>query len=271
MKNVLLTTDFSENAENAINYVINMFGIEDVQYVVLNSYQDISASSGSLVSLIDTLRNDSIDRLKSHEEDLLAANKGIVVESKSIYGSVTQGIKTLSEETAFDYLIIGTKGISVLENLIVGSNTMDVIKSIKIPTLVIPTKFEHHKIHNIAFAADYEKLKDSHILEPMIEVAKLAGAEVKIVNVSEKEEAVDVPHALEGFHLHGILKGVQHQYFTEVNEKVTDGLEVFIKENRIDLMALIAHEYTFFDRIFHRSITKQVSRLTEIPLLIIHE
>ena len=82
MKNVLLTTDFSENAENAINYAINMFGIEDVQYVVLNSYQDISASSGSLVSLIDTLRNDSIDRLKSHVEDLLAANKGIVVESK---------------------------------------------------------------------------------------------------------------------------------------------------------------------------------------------
>ena len=271
MKNVLLTTDFSDNSKNAMNYAINIFGLKDVTYVVMNSYEDISASSGALVSLVDTLRNDSILRLEEVEEELNSSYDGIKVETRSIFGSVTRSINHLSKEMVFDYLIIGIKGLSVLEKLIMGSNTLDVIKSIKIPLLVIPTDCEYKGLHRIAFAADYEKLNDSHVLDPMVNVAKLTGAEVKIVNVSEKGEGADVPHALEGFVLHGMLEGVKHQYFTEVNDKVTDGLEAFIKEHNIDVMALVAHKYNFFDRLFHRSMTKQVSKLTEIPLLIMHE
>jgi nucleotide-binding universal stress UspA family protein len=67
------------------------------------------------------------------------------------------------------------------------------------------------------------------------------------------------------------LEDVRHQYFMEVNNKVTDGLEVFIKEKNIEMIALVAHQYNFFDRLFHRSVTKQVSKLADIPLLVMHE
>lgn len=271
MKNVLLTTDFSNNAMNAIDYGISMFGIKDVKYVVLNSYEDMSVTTGAMISLVDTLRKNSVNRLKELEEELISTYNGIEIETKSVYGSVTLSINHLSHSTTFDYLIMGTKGTSLLEKIMMGSNTLDVIKSIKIPLLVVPEDCKYQGVNRIAFAADYDKLNDSHILDPMIKIAKETGAEVKIVNVSEKEERADVPHALEGFALHGMLEGIKHEYFTEVNDKVTDGLAVFIKEKNIEILAMVPHKYNLFDRLFHRSVTKQVSNLAEIPLLIMHE
>ena len=271
MKNILLTTDFSDNAMNAAKYAIAMFGVKDVNYVVLNSYEDISTSSGAMVSMADTLRKGSIERLTNLDEELKSLYDGIEIQTKSVFGSLTQSIKHIANGTTFDYLVIGTKGMSGLEQFIMGSNTLDVIKSIKIPSLVIPTNFEYKGLHRMSFAADYETLNDSHVIDPMINILKQTGAELKIVNVSGNEDGADAPHAMEGFVLHCMLEGVKHQYFTEVNDNVTDGIQVFIREKNIEMLSLVAHKYTFFDRLFHRSVTKQVSKLAEIPLLIMHE
>jgi nucleotide-binding universal stress UspA family protein len=271
MKNVLITTDFSDNSKNAMNYAISMFGVKDVNFVVLNTYQDVSTSSTVMVSMVDTYKKDSIRLLGKLEEELLAAYDGIQLETKSMYGSLTRCIGKLSGERIIDYVVLGTKGLTGLENFIMGSNTLEVIKSIKIPLLVIPSHSEYQGLHRIAFAADYDKLENANVLKPMVNLALRTGAEVKIVNVLEEDKAADINKAEQGFVLHGQLEDVRHQYFTEVNDKVIDGLEVFIKEKNIEMIALVAHKYNFFDRLFHRSVTKQVSKLADIPLLVMHD
>lgn len=271
MKNVIITTDFSDNSKNAMNYAISMFGVVDVNYIVLNTYQDVSTTSTVMVSMVDTLRKDSIRLLAVLEKELLTAYEGIALETISMFGSVTRCIGKISSERTVDYVVLGTKGLTGLESFIMGSNTLEVIKSVKIPLLVIPSHSEFRGLHRIAFAADYDKLENADALKPMVNVALRTGAEVKIVNVLEEDKAANVVQAEQGFVLHGLLEDVRHQYFTEVNDKVIDGLEVFIKEKNIEMIALVAHKYNFFDRLFHRSVTKQVSKLADIPLLVMHE
>ena len=65
MKTILLMTDFSDNAKNAIRYAIEMFE-DKVDYVLLNTYA-VRENSGSFMSIIDRVKEISEEELKKEQ------------------------------------------------------------------------------------------------------------------------------------------------------------------------------------------------------------
>jgi nucleotide-binding universal stress UspA family protein len=49
------------------------------------------------------------------------------------------------------------------------------------------------------------------------------------------------------------------------------GIEVAIGEHNIDLLTIIIKKRTFLDRLFHKSVSKQIAREVAIPILTLHE
>lgn len=271
MKKILLTSDFSKNANNAIEYAIKMFGTDNAKFTLINTYEEPTSSTNVMISMSERLLVESKAGLETLLLSLRESHPGIVMEGKSLYGGLPVAINNLVKEEHFDFVVLGARGIGKLEKFLMGSNTLNTIKMVKIPTIIVPIHMEYKGLHRIAFAADYENLQQIHLLDPMVEVAKATRAEVDIVNVSKNSAPADFSHAVEGFALHGIMEGVKHYFYTEVNDTVAGGLDVFIEEHRIDLITMVAHKYSFFERLFHRSVTERVTRLAEIPMLILHE
>lgn len=271
MKKILLATDFSDNANNAIDFAINLFGLEGTSYTLLNTYHEPASTSNVMVSVSDILQKESAAALEKKHDSLLGAHEGMKLETKSIYGELARIVGLLFEEEHFDYVVLGTRGITRFEKFIMGSNTLNVIKKVKMPMLIIPENCEYDGIHRIAFAADYENLNQIHLLDPMVKIAKLTRSEVLIVNVSKEDKPADLSHAVEGFTIHGVMEDVKHRFFTEVNDDVTEGLNLFIKEKKVGMITMVVHKYGFFDRIFHRSVTKKISTIADVPMLILHE
>jgi len=271
MKNILLATDFSENATNAINYAIHLFGTEEVKYTLLNTYVEPRTSTNVMVTFGEILKKESLEGLAKETKTLREKYEGLDLIQMSYYGVLSGVVNKMADEVKYDYAVLGTKGVSALENFIMGSNTLQVVKSVKLPLLVVPNSSVFDGLHRISFAADYEHLDHMHLLDPMVTLAKSHGAEVKIVNVSEEEKSADFAHAVEGFALHGIMDGVTHQFYTEVNSNVVDGLEKFNEEKDIELITMVARQHTFFDRLFHKSVTQEVSKLADVPMLVLHE
>lgn len=58
MKKILLPTDFSNNARNAAEYAIEMFGYNDVEYILLNTYTEIFITTDVLISIIKLLKKE---------------------------------------------------------------------------------------------------------------------------------------------------------------------------------------------------------------------
>jgi nucleotide-binding universal stress UspA family protein len=54
-------------------------------------------------------------------------------------------------------------------------------------------------------------------------------------------------------------------------ENVMKGVDRFIKKTNADMLVLAKHNRPFFDRIFHRSLSKRMAYHTDIPLLVLNK
>ena len=58
-----------------------------------------------------------------------------------------------------------------------------------------------------------------------------------------------------------------HSLYTK---NLPQALDAYVKENKIDLLALCTQHQSLIDRLFHKSLIKEMSRIATYPLLIIH-
>ena len=112
MKNILIPTDFSTTAQTAANFAISIFGTEEINYHLLNCYEEPHTSAEMLVSIRDLLSKDSLEGLASESKRLLDSHPSLqgYVHTSSKYGSVNLGIEALYKDIQYDVLINYIKG-----------------------------------------------------------------------------------------------------------------------------------------------------------------
>jgi nucleotide-binding universal stress UspA family protein len=192
MKRILLPTDFSDNARNAMEYALNMFGANDMEYIIVNIYAEPYSNTELLVSVDEILEKDSEKGLEEDHAYLksLFPKESFQIQLWSKYGGLPFEINRICEEEKIDYIVMGTKGASGLKKVLIGSNTADVIKTVKTPVLSIPENIKYITLSQIAFTTDYDSLNDKHALDPLVWIAKEKHSQIKIVNVRAVGEYV---------------------------------------------------------------------------------
>lgn len=272
MKKIILATDFSDNAFNAITYAIDLFGLKDVSYLLLNTYYEIRTGTNIVVSMQDMLREESIKGLENEQKKLISKyGKELDIKSQTYYGSPSKAINTMAKEIEADIAIVGTKGSGGFENFIMGSNTLDAVKAAEVPLLVIPVNTEHDMPKNIALAADYKHLEDLSFLDPLRNLASDHNSTVHIVHVQESDDAADLDEAIEGLGFHYALEGVEHEFYTVKSSSIINGIDNFVQNNKMDLLTIIPRHHGFFERLFNKSVTVEMAKLADVPMLILRE
>lgn len=269
MKKILISTDFSKNSYNAANYAIQLFGTTDVEYLLINTYMEPKAVTAVVVSLNDYLRKESLEGLEEHVKAIRSEFDGININTKVYYGEPANTIKAVSTNESFDYVVVGTKGASDVENFLIGSNTLEVIKTVDVPLIMIPLGCEFSGMKKIAIASDLHKLNHAGLISPLVSIAQDNHAEVCVLNVHVDE--TNYNEAEQGFELHNKLEGVEHSFHSEINSDVVNGIEKFVDEKDINMLGIVARKHNFFERIFHKSVTQELSKLAHFPMLILHE
>lgn len=270
MKQILLATDFSENARHAARYAISLFGTKDVNYTLLNSYLE-PGSANVVVSLTEFMKEESQKGLDREEEDYKEEyGDALRLRTISHYGDLISVVKHLGEETTYDYVVMGTKGSSRFEAFLMGSTTISAVKNIQNAMLLIPSEVEVVRPKRIALAADYDHLKDGTHLHGLVTLVKEQGAQLDILHVG-KETQANYDEALEGFELHNLLQDLNHMFHSEVNEVVADGIEQFAHREKIDILAVVARNRGFWDRLFHKSVSQELSLKIDCPMLVLHD
>ena len=137
MKNILLPTDFSDNAWNATKYAIELFKDEKCVFHLLNTYTPAIASSRFMATslsggqLEDGVRSNSGRGLKSVLKKINKTKKYPKHSFKTIssFSLLVDEIKEIVENKAIDLIVTGTKGASGLDEVFMGSNTVRIIKA----------------------------------------------------------------------------------------------------------------------------------------------
>lgn len=272
MRKIILATDFSDFARAAADFAIELFGKEDTEYILLNSYHEGRTGTNVVISVNDFLRKNSIIELERELELFQKKYDGkINMKYISYYGTVSKAINTIYDEEGASFAVTGTKGANGLETFIMGSNTLDAVNEVNIPLLVVPSGVDVKIPKKFALAADYKKVEDISILNSMKELAEIVDASVDVIHVQNDNHKATVEEAMEGLDVHYALSGITHDYHTINNASVVNGIDGYVKENDVELLTLIPRQHGFFERIFNKSITAEMAKLADVPLLILRE
>lgn len=272
MKRVLLPTDFSDNARSAIEYAIGMFSYIEVQYVLLNTYSEPHSNHEMMVSITDLLQSESIQGLNREKEYFCGKYSSdlLDLEIRSEYGDLSYVINRIVESDKIDFVVMGTTGATGLKKMLTGSNAADVVKKARCPVFAIPEGVRYTPPDHIALATDTETFSDISVFSLLKEIVDQYQSGLTVVNI-QPEVAMTEVCRVGDIRLQQVLKSIPHDYFHIEHNNVLEGLIRFVSEHEIDLLVMLAHQHTLFQRVFRLSLTKQMSMLTRIPLLVLHE
>ncbi len=281
MKNILIPTDFSENSWNATRYAIELFKNETCVFHLLNTYTPAIASSRFMAASVDggLLENGAQVSSKKglqHVIDHVSKeynNPRHSFKTKSSFSFLVDEIKEIVEEESIDLIVTGTKGASGLEEVFMGSNTVRIIKSVKIcPVLAVPQNFKFETPSEIAFATDFNRFYTKSELQPLVEMAITFNATIRIVNVQYKIKALTELQQFNLSMLRKYLSTVEHYVHTvsELNS-ISSSLEVFTQELDIHLLAMLNYQHSYMEKMTREPVVKRLAFHTQIPLLVLPE
>ena len=279
MKNILLPTDFSRNAWNAILYALELYKNEPCQFYLLNTYTPNIAASRFMATTIST---ESLAVESYSKEGLNSVLKAIQnkynnplhrFKTISSFSLLAHQVRELVNDYAMDMVILGTKGASGVSEVFMGSNAVRVIKAVKnCPVLAIPEDFKFETPTEIAFATDFNRFYTQSELQPIINLVKTFNSVLRIVHVQDKIKALT---ELQQFNLSMLRKyfGAIEHYIHTVTElnSVSKTLEVFADELDIHLLAMLNYQHSYMEKVTREPIVKRLAFHAQIPLLVIPE
>lgn len=268
MKTILVPTDFSDNANRALNYACHLALQTKAKIVLMNAYQSPATTSNVMINFTDILEEDSKKDLKKNLE-LLRENKAfdsVEVEAYSCYGYLSEAIKKAAVDFTIDLVVMGTAGASNLSSRLFGSNTTDAIKNADQPILVVPNETEYSDWEHITFASNIQKSKNDCPFKPLKSLMTKPACKLNILTVVDDITKVDKT-AIDN-RIKSKLEGVDYAINVVENENVSDGILDFINENETDLLVLIRKNYGFIEGLLHSSVTKKLALHANKPMLL---
>ncbi|MBL1231111.1 MAG: universal stress protein [Flavobacteriales bacterium] len=278
MMTILLPTDFSNNAKNAIFYALELYKNQEVNFILMNAFHpthDDMANSITGGSLNDLLSQASEKQLQELIAEIKSKkqlnNKKHSFSFKSVYGSLVEIIDTFVDKHPIDLIVMGAKGMSAVEKIVFGSNTYAVIKEVDCPALVIPDKVSYSSPSTISIATDFKEIKKKNIFATLQPLVKDFKPEITLFNVTEEMKSIGADEKQMAQSITNILDvaDIKTSYFK--HEDVIYGTKEYVKQHNTSLMVLVNKKRNFFEDLFHISFTKQISFHAEIPLLILHD
>ncbi|AKA34242.1 universal stress protein [Flagellimonas lutaonensis] len=280
MKTILIPTDFSDNAWNAICYALEFFKEETAKFYLLHTYTPVFYRMDYLIggpaySAIPDIKVDvSLAGLERTLKDIKKQfpNPNHSFETVSAFNTLTDEINELTDEKNIDLVVMGTKGATGAKQLFLGSNAVFVIRKAKIPVLAIPESSKFTKMENILFPTDYWSKYKIKELRSLIEIAEEYMAKITVLHVKElPENDLTDKQEQNKKHLKNCLKEVPYQ-FTEIQGKLMpDAILEHIEDHDFQLLAMMNKEHSFFERLLIKQNVDQIGFHVKIPFLIIRD
>lgn len=182
MKNIILASDFSENARNSIVYAIELFGEKGVQYTLLNVFTGPQINEDILITIKDILEKRSIDGLRKDAAFIQEQfpNRTIEINQLSIYGKLPNVVNRLAETKAFNYAVMGKKG--GVENLKIGRTTKSMVQKSTVPVLIIPEDTKLKPTSKIFYSIDLEG-DDSFLIHEILSITEANNAHITMLPI----------------------------------------------------------------------------------------
>tara|TARA_R110002050_G_scaffold300276_1_gene468439 strand:- start:7285 stop:8124 length:840 start_codon:yes stop_codon:yes gene_type:complete len=279
MKNILIPTDFSENAWNAIEYALRFFSKSTCNFYILHVntsdvstyHEDIPVFDDNTVSSV--LKSSSKKRLQQtikriHKRAHLNSEHKFypIMDNNYIINSIRKQVV----EKKIDFIVMGTRGASGFNKLAIGSNTGNVITKVKCTTLVVPENAKYVNLKEIAFPTDFSFFYQTETLQPMVDIIESSHAAVRVLNIKKNGVELNEDQQRNKEFLADYFNNNEHSFHFLTNNHVEDAIQKFVESRNINLITMLAKNLNYFQKILFHPTAPKISYYTDIPFLVLH-
>ncbi|BDS11705.1 universal stress protein [Aureispira anguillae] len=275
MDKIIVPVDFSSASSWGFYYAYDMAKSIGADLVVVHLYWPPYVESTYPIDMIQSIINEKEQEVLKHLKAATRAplnEDGKVEISYVVRPGSENTIVSVAEENEADLIIMGTHGSGKALDKVWGTNTANVIQHASCPVLAIPTGATFEGVKNIAYATDFDD-KDNELLFQLALITTAIKANLHCIHINpsdypykQKEEEAFRKSFEENF------ADLPVTYSVWSASTIEDGLETFCRVNKIDILAMLTHKKTLWDKIFTGgSVTKKMTMQTNLPLLAFHK
>ncbi|MEX0291420.1 MAG: universal stress protein [Flavobacteriaceae bacterium] len=264
-KQILLPTDFSENAWNACLYALEFFKDVACDFIILNSftaldYQFERTKVESERGLMRILRK--INSVKN--------NPNHSFKTVSDYNKFLEAVKSAISQNNIDLVVMGTRGESNFKGALFGSNAITAMEKVRnCPILVIGQECHEVAVQEIVFPTDYKKSFDKPELNHLIEMAKMSKASIRILHI-EKENELAEQQLSNKAELESHFEGIESSFHTLSSMDIATAINCFVESRESDMVAFMNSKHAFFGSILTQPLVKEIGYRSKVPILVMH-
>ncbi len=271
MQHILVPVDFSAVSRNAAIYAAELAKLFKARLLLFHAYMlptPVSEVPYVMVTA-DEMQKENETYIRKEAEHL-HGTYGIEVEWLVRIGIASDEVRELVKEKGIDMVVMGMKGAGGLDKII-GSTTTNVIRKVKVPVLIIPHDASYTSVKHITYASDFSDKTQIELFKPLLELAELFQAKIHILHVQRPHEPVKADELVSARTNADIFASRDHEFVTIQDQSITHGIHEYLQHHSSDLLAMIAHRHSFFERVFSKSYTAAMAYETRIPLLVLHD
>lgn len=251
MKNILIPTDFSDNAKDALEYALQFIESDQATIHIANVVippliNDINSAAidTSVYNMLKEDANYKMNALKTlskiHFEKKKITN--VNIETHVLMGDVISNIKSVAKEISADLIIMGTLGENHNKfEKAIGTISTTITNKAPCPILLIPYGYKYRKIDNVIFSTDlYEG--DPYVLYKSLKLLHPHNPSVRCCYVTNNAEDIS-DKSIKEF----------GNYIIEQSSSIQTFFEILIENNTVETISQQAIKYNAELIIMHKS------------------
>jgi len=281
MKRILVPTDFSEQAGFAMDlacqiarktkselialHVLDHTGLFDFSagssaYPLMGNPTGLDLDQQFMESLHSNAEEKCTQFLSKYEKEDLKITKKIKIGSAFHY--ITEEIN----EEKTNLVIMGSKGSSGFEEVLIGSNTEKVVRHAKCPVLTVKSQINLDDVTDIVFATSFKE-GDTRVTDELKKLQEVFDAKLHLVRVNTPnsfETNRKIMAQADSFIKENNISNYTLNIYSDKVEE--DGIIFFAQDIKADMIALATHGRSGLSHLLSGSIAEDIVNHAKRPV-----
>jgi nucleotide-binding universal stress UspA family protein len=278
MIKILVPTDFSASSKVAVNTAIEIAKRADAQIIFLNIVEEAGEGSFNVEGVVASEMNwgeriflkKLIEKGKKQLAEIvaLASAANVTAKWEVRMGNAYHGIATIITEHEVDFVVMGTRGHSKAEEMLIGSVVEKVIRHSKCPVLTVHETSTIENIKEIVYATSLIKGEEK-FAKAVQDIQKIFDARVHVVwinTLGRFQSDIAVRKALEEFTSRLKFQNFTINTFSDFS--VEEGILHFADQMNAGMIAMSSHGRTGIAHLLVGSIAEEVTHHSKRPVMV---
>lgn len=269
MKKFLVPIDFSETSVNAAKYATELIaGIADAHLIFYNVHSKITMAS--LTSKEEGSRQDVSEKALEGVKKDLNPSASLFISCVAEEGSFIENISDYVLANKVDLIIMGITGSSRIAQVFMGTNTLNVVRNVNCPVMIIPPLSHFKGMKKVVFTSNFKDVARTTPFETLKKLLHLFNPELHILNVDEEHyvELTD-EYKLERSAMEDKLGEFNPDFSFMRSYDLIEGINTFAESRDIDAIITLPRKHGFLKQLFKTSHTKKMAYHSTIPIIAI--